>query len=250
MHFQTTSINRTAKDAPVPGRYNMTDWSVSMSNAPRPARDLQQERRRESILQAAREVFSRLGFAVATVEDVAQRADIGKGTLYLYFRSKEEIYLACLLEEVHELMRQSSEEINRAAGFRAKLRALFRIRFEFCEKHEAFYRIYQAEYSTLFTKSRGMPKEFRVLLMKSLDFITSVIEQAMAAGEIRHVPARSAASAVLDIARGIGETRLLGFTSLSPGEELDFLVDFVCHALAQPAFTGAPQKPKRSAGAA
>jgi len=216
----------------------MTDWSVSMAIVSKLTRDVHHERRRESILEAAREAFSRLGFAAATVEDVAQRADIGKGTLYLYFRSKEEIYLACLLEEVHELMKQSREEISRAPGFRAKMRAFFRIRFEFCEKHEAFYRIYQAEYSTLFTKSRGIPKEFRHLLMKSLDFITGVIEEAIAAGEIRKLPARPAASAVLDIARGIGEKRLLGFSSLSAEEELDFLVDFVWHALAVPETAG------------
>jgi AcrR family transcriptional regulator len=204
----------------------------------------EQHERRDTILSAAREVFSRLGFAVATVEDVAEQADIGKGTLYLYFRSKAEIYLACLVEEVHELMRQTREELSRARDFRAKLRAFFRIRFEFCEKHEAFYRIYQAQYSTLFTKGHAIPKELRQVVLQSLDFVTGVIEEAIAAGEIRNVPARSAAGAILDMARGIADKRLLGFSSLSASEELEFLVDFVWHALAEPA-AGLPGKKKR-----
>jgi AcrR family transcriptional regulator len=210
----------------------------------KPARHAQYEQRRDTILSAAREVFSRVGFAAATVEDVAEQAGIGKGTLYLYFRSKEEIYLACLVEEVHELMRQTREELSRAGDFRAQLRAFFRIRFEFCEKHEAFYRIYQAQYSTLFTKGHAIPKELRQLVLKALDFVTGVVEEAIAAGEIRNVPARSAAGAILDMARGIADKRLLGFSSLSASEELEFLVDFVWHALAAPS-AGLPGKKKK-----
>jgi AcrR family transcriptional regulator len=215
-----------------------------MNALAKPARGAQHEHRRDSILSAAREVFSRLGFAAATVEDVSARAEIGKGTLYLYFRSKEEIYLACLLEEAHELMRQTREELSHARDFRAQLRAFFRIRFEFCEKHEAFFRIYQAQYSTLFTKIHAIPKEFRQVLVKSLDYVTGVIEGAIEAGQIRKVPARSAAGAILDLARGISEKRLLGFSRLSPGDELEFLVDFVWHALADPTAVSAPTKRK------
>src|SRR5208283_4262966 len=181
----------------------------------RQIRDASYERRRTSILKAAREVFSRLGFAVATVDDVAERAGIAKGTIYLYFRSKEEIYLACLLEEVHELMRRSCDEMDAKPDLRSKLEAYFRVRFEFCEKHEAFYRIYQAEYSGLFMKGRTIPREFRALLEQSLDYMTEVMERAVKSGEIRKVPARSAASEVLDMSRGIAENRLLGFSNLT-----------------------------------
>ena len=54
----------------------MTDQSVS-------------ERKRTAILCAARAVFSRKGYAEASVDDVAEEARIAKGTLYLYFKSKE-----------------------------------------------------------------------------------------------------------------------------------------------------------------
>src|SRR5262245_1385399 len=45
--------------------------------------------RREAILAAALDVFSRRGFATARLDDVAAKAGIAKGTLYLYFESKE-----------------------------------------------------------------------------------------------------------------------------------------------------------------
>ncbi len=215
-----------------------------MTASARQIRDVSYERRRTSILKAARDAFSRLGFTVATVDDVAERAGIAKGTLYLYFRSKEEIYLACLLEEVHELMRRSRDEMEAKPDLRSKLKAYFRVRFEFCEKHEAFYRIYQAEYSGLFMKGRAIPKEFRALLEQSLDYMTKVMERAVQSSEIRKVPARSAASAVLDMSRGIAEKRLLGFSHLTPSEEIDFLVEFIWRGLAPGGKQNAKRAPK------
>src|ERR1700730_470342 len=48
--------------------------------------------RRDAILTAALEEFSARGFAAARLEDVAQRAGVGKGTIYLHFRDKEALF--------------------------------------------------------------------------------------------------------------------------------------------------------------
>jgi len=50
--------------------------------------------RRETIIDAAEEVINDKGFDAATVDEIAERAELGKGTLYLYFKSKTSIYLA------------------------------------------------------------------------------------------------------------------------------------------------------------
>jgi len=55
------------------------------------ARIVDKEEKRDLILEAALKVFSRRGFAQATIQDIAAEADIGKGTIYEYFRSKDEI---------------------------------------------------------------------------------------------------------------------------------------------------------------
>jgi AcrR family transcriptional regulator len=54
--------------------------------------------RREQILDAATEVFEREGFAGATVEEIASAVGISKGTVYLYFKSKKQIFVAILTE--------------------------------------------------------------------------------------------------------------------------------------------------------
>lgn len=61
---------------------------------PRPARPDLRAERRAAILAAAAEVFAESGYRRARVADVAARAGIGKGTIYEYFRSKQELFLA------------------------------------------------------------------------------------------------------------------------------------------------------------
>jgi AcrR family transcriptional regulator len=56
------------------------------------------EARPEEILAAALESFAERGFAATRLEDVAARAGISKGTLYLYFKSKEELFKAVVRE--------------------------------------------------------------------------------------------------------------------------------------------------------
>ena len=60
-----------------------------------PDADLQ-ERRRAEILDAATTVFSKCGFAAADVQEIADKTGVGKGTIYRYFPSKEELFLAAV----------------------------------------------------------------------------------------------------------------------------------------------------------
>jgi len=60
-------------------------------------RQREKERRRNDIIDSAEKVFFSKGWTVATMDDVAAEAELSKATLYLYFRSKEELYVAILL---------------------------------------------------------------------------------------------------------------------------------------------------------
>jgi AcrR family transcriptional regulator len=72
----------------------------------------QQERqaRRRRIQEAAREVFTEKGYAKTSIEQVARRATLSVGAIYLYFRSKEDLYVS-LLEDTLEKFDQDLNEI-------------------------------------------------------------------------------------------------------------------------------------------
>src|SRR5690242_13520229 len=79
--------------------------------------------RRAAILNSARTVFARQGYADTVVEDIARQAHIGKGTLYLYFPSKEQVYLAALLEDAQRLDHDTRAGMAAANTWQEKLRA-------------------------------------------------------------------------------------------------------------------------------
>lgn len=79
----------------------------------------EKEKRRNEILDAAEELFFRQGLQQTTMDDLAARTELSKGTLYLYFRSKDEVYLAINVR-AKRLMRERMEA---AARIKAKGRA-------------------------------------------------------------------------------------------------------------------------------
>ena len=63
-------------------------------------RKRERESRKNAILKAARKLFFDRGFKQVTVESIAKRAELSKGSIYLYYNSKEEIYTQILLSDI------------------------------------------------------------------------------------------------------------------------------------------------------
>ena len=102
-------------------------------------REREREERRKSILDAAERVFLSKGVKEATMDEIAETAEVSKGTLYLYFRSKEEIYLAInhralkILRAMFEAVMTTGE-----AGVR-KIREIGRAYYEFSQKYPDYF---------------------------------------------------------------------------------------------------------------
>ena len=73
-------------------------------------RDREKVARREAILEAAKAVFADKGLLGGTIDEIAERAELGKGTIYLYFKTKEEMF-AALMEEGLALMAQRFRDV-------------------------------------------------------------------------------------------------------------------------------------------
>src|SRR5580700_7967991 len=98
-------------------------------------KEIVSEFRRAGILKAARKVFARHGYDGATMDDVADACSIAKGTLYLYFKSKRQIYLGVLKEDLRSLREATGLAIQAAPTAEGRIRAFITTRFDFCEQH-------------------------------------------------------------------------------------------------------------------
>jgi AcrR family transcriptional regulator len=87
-------------------------------------KEKEKERRRQQIMVAAKRVFSSRGFSRATMEDIAREAELSPGTLYLYFKNKDELYASLSLRVLQYLLIRL-EHVNREKTASAEERLRF-----------------------------------------------------------------------------------------------------------------------------
>ncbi len=97
------------------------------------------EQVKEEIVTGAGEIFSRFGYRKTTVAEIAQRVNKAKSSIFHYFNSKEEIFLAVLKKEGRELSRLFNEIIEKEKTPQLKLRAYFLTRVEVMASIVNFY---------------------------------------------------------------------------------------------------------------
>lgn len=84
--------------------------------AARPRWERRKDARPAELLAAALELFVDKGYSGTRLDDVAQRAGVSKGTLYLYFENKEELFKAVVRESVVARISETADQIERFAG--------------------------------------------------------------------------------------------------------------------------------------
>jgi TetR/AcrR family fatty acid metabolism transcriptional regulator len=93
--------------------------------------------KKEEILEAASRVFAEKEFHEVLIDDVAARAGVGKGTVYRYFRTKEELYFETILQALDELSATLSEGVLEEASPMSRLERIAResLRFSWERRH-------------------------------------------------------------------------------------------------------------------
>ncbi|MFO7497199.1 MAG: TetR/AcrR family transcriptional regulator [Desulfobacterales bacterium] len=88
-------------------------------------KERERERRRQQIIVAAKRVFSDKGFSRATMEDIAKEAELSPGTLYLYFKNKDELYASLSIRILHYLLIRLEHVAKEAnTGLEARMESL------------------------------------------------------------------------------------------------------------------------------
>jgi AcrR family transcriptional regulator len=187
--------------------------------------------RRRAILAAARTVFARQGYASTVVEDIARQADIAKGTLYLYFPSKEQIYLEALLEEARRLDDETRAAMGSAQNWRDKLRAYLEVRLRYVEEHPDFVRIYLTEFRSMCLQGKPLHAELYRVTDQGQAHLAQMFAAAAARGEIRPIDPELAAATVTELTRGLIERRLREWGRPPCPSAREFALELLCRGL-------------------
>jgi AcrR family transcriptional regulator len=198
-----------------------------MALAGKSKQDIVSEFRCAEILAAARKIFATKGFRDATVDDIAAEAGIAKGTVYLYYPSKKEMYLAALKQGLEELRQRTGAAMQAAIGAREKLRAFVRTRMEYAEANRDFYRIYHSEFGNLTNDS-----EFQQLYLQQAKTLEAVLHAAAKKGEIRRIRADFSAFLIYDMVKSVMIQRLLGRSTARLDDDIESVTELIWKGIA------------------
>ncbi|HEY2497860.1 MAG TPA: TetR/AcrR family transcriptional regulator [Candidatus Angelobacter sp.] len=186
------------------------------------------EFRQSEIISAARKVFAEKGYMAATVDEIAAEAALAKGTIYVYFESKEQIYNAVLENDLDALRARTLEQIAAAGTAREKISAYVNARFKYCEERRDFFRIMYIEPSSSPVLSKAKAREW---LREPVHQLAVAIESAIAQKLICPWPPELLAWTVADLTTGALQRRLAGTPTTTAREDADFLIEFINAAL-------------------
>ena len=195
------------------------------------------EIRRDEILAAATRVFGRKGFEATRAEDIADAAGIAKGTLYLYFKSKEAIYTAAVSQACRDLQAELQLHTAQASGFHNKLLTALEVRMQFWSGHQSLYGLLL----TVGREPKHRQQTEKFLHRAQRDYLT-LLQDAVAAKEFAYDDPEELAWAILDLVRGASQRRIDKLSRCTPREDAERITAFV---LAQDARRKTPQKQTR-----
>jgi AcrR family transcriptional regulator len=154
-------------------------------------------RTRQKLLGAAEHVFGRDGFHGASVIDITREAGIGQGTFYLYFPSKEALFIELVRARGHDLRRHLHEASLGAADRAQAEEAGFRAFFDFVARHPNMYRIIrECEFVA--------PDEFRAWYRRLAERYAAGLRRAAADGQVGDLDMDTAAYCLMGMADFLG----------------------------------------------
>ncbi|ODS53120.1 MAG: hypothetical protein ABS36_14355 [Acidobacteria bacterium SCN 69-37] len=168
------------------------------------------EFRRAQLLEAARESFGQLGLAGTTVDDIARRAGVAKGTVYLYFKSKADILEHAMLVDHTRLRDETVPLITGDGPLVDRLTAFLAAGLVFVDQNRGFFEHVHFE----------MGRDMRKRTLQQLERIfhdqvhawRTALTRARRRGEVgRDLSPAAAAQTIVALASGLAKQRIRGW---------------------------------------
>jgi TetR/AcrR family fatty acid metabolism transcriptional regulator len=158
-----------------------------------PARAPRAGDKRERILDAAVRVFARKGFYLTRVSEVAKAAGVADGTIYLYFKSKDDLLVSLFEHRIERLLTYMETELPRVASATYKLKRVIELQLGLLEGERDLAEVV----TVILRQSTKLMKEYAAPKFTAyFDAIARVIAEGQASGELRadispHLAARA-----------------------------------------------------------
>jgi AcrR family transcriptional regulator len=196
---------------------------------------------RARILEAAREVFFRDGFMAANLDEVALSAGVAKGTLYRYFESKGDLYVALLAENGRAFEERMREVAGAPGSASERIRKLGRFYFGHWTRNQTYFQIFWALENPAVTGD--LPKQAVAAVIRlwedCLRILADVIRGGVESGEFGACDTWEVANILWTVANGLIQTEQVGprralLGAKSPEQAFHDMVELFLRGLSAP----------------
>jgi AcrR family transcriptional regulator len=177
---------------------------------------------RERILEAALDVFSEKGFHLATVDEIAERAGLGKGTLYRHFANKETLFNELVRVRLEELETDANAVLDGQDDVLTMITKYLRIYFAFFDRNQRLYRLVVQEGLDV---GRQVQDLYVKTVMRRVPLLKRKIYAASQQGKLKDVDFQTVFYGVMGFVHGVIQKWLASDCSYSLVEELPVVVD-------------------------
>lgn len=137
------------------------------------------------ILLSSRKLIEEIGFSALTMDKVAQKAGIAKGTLYIYFKDKNELVEKVLSQGFEVMFERIKSKVDIQNGHIEKLRVLIAENISYIYENRYFFKtVFLDEVNVVFLKKKSQ-ESFNLRRKRYVDFIGQIIKSGIEAGELR-----------------------------------------------------------------
>jgi TetR/AcrR family fatty acid metabolism transcriptional regulator len=189
------------------------------------------EFRVREILDAARRVMARYGMAGTTVDRVAEEAKVAKGTIYLYFLSKDELVHAAVLDGLRDLSAATVRSDDPSMPPLERIRNLILAQFRIQASNQDFLKTLIIGNSLDIELESQAGRDFMRVYAGHLDFVASVLQDAIDRGAIRPIDSQFAAFMLGEILTGSLRRRLLKLATTPLEADADAVVELFLHGV-------------------
>ncbi|MBL7133210.1 MAG: TetR/AcrR family transcriptional regulator [Phycisphaerae bacterium] len=143
--------------------------------------------KRQAILNAAEKTFGANGYAATTIEQIAADAGISKGSVYNYFRSKQDLFMELFAQSVATDEAQVDTLLNQPIPASRKIEALLDMWFKSFEHYERIGALFLEYWATAAREHRegGLAATFQQMYARWRGRIAAIIEQGIDSGQFR-----------------------------------------------------------------
>lgn len=170
-------------------------------------RERERQMRREAMLRAALAVFAEKGYARATLEEIAQRAEFGKGTLYNYFENGKEGMLFAIFDEIYEGLIELIDDAfsgTESRPLRETMRTFIAACLQFfTAKNDVFTIVMKEAYRMILSEDPALSEYFQKQHQRVVSALSPHLDRAMQRGEMRRFEPEAVAHTLMGNINGI-----------------------------------------------